>query len=190
MIALPLQGKALREGNSAFVDSNWNAYPNQWEVLWSKPRLSEEFLKAKIKEWLVPEFPDIMETDPQNREKPWKGQFLFRREDVEGKLSITLSNGIYVDSISLKPAMQNKIRRMAAIQNPVFYKNQAIGMANFSTSQWIYLGKDDLNGYIQIPRGLYEGLLERVKVAGIPYEVSDERQQGRPIEVSDRKSVV
>lgn len=186
LIALPLQGKALREGNSAFVDSNWNAYPNQWEVLWSKPRLSEEFLKAKIKEWLVPEFPDIMETDPQNREKPWKGQFLFRREDVEGKLSITLSNGIYVDSISLKPAMQNKIRRMAAIQNPVFYKNQAIGMANFSTSQWIYLGKDDLNGYIQIPRGLYEGLLERVKVAGIPYEVSDERQQGRPIEVSFR----
>ena len=27
LIALPLQGQALRKGNSAFIDSNWNAYP-------------------------------------------------------------------------------------------------------------------------------------------------------------------
>ena len=33
LIALPLQGKALRDGNSAFIDKNWNAYPNQWEAL-------------------------------------------------------------------------------------------------------------------------------------------------------------
>ena len=32
LIALPLQGQALRKGNSAFVDSNWNAYPHQWET--------------------------------------------------------------------------------------------------------------------------------------------------------------
>ena len=51
LIALPLQGRALREGNSAFVDENWNAYPDQWKVLWSKPRLSEEFLQLKLKEW-------------------------------------------------------------------------------------------------------------------------------------------
>lgn len=30
LIALPLQGQALKNGNSAFVDENWNAYPNQW----------------------------------------------------------------------------------------------------------------------------------------------------------------
>lgn len=30
LIALPLQGQALRQGNSAFVDEHWNAYPNQW----------------------------------------------------------------------------------------------------------------------------------------------------------------
>ena len=53
LIALPLQGKALQEGNSAFIDRNWNAYPNQWEALCSKPRLSKEFLELKIKEWSV-----------------------------------------------------------------------------------------------------------------------------------------
>ena len=30
LIALPLQGQALKNGNSAFVDKNWNAYPDQW----------------------------------------------------------------------------------------------------------------------------------------------------------------
>ena len=28
LIALPLQGQALKNGNSAFVDKNWNAYPD------------------------------------------------------------------------------------------------------------------------------------------------------------------
>ena len=30
---LPLQGRALKDGNSAFVDGNWNAYPDQWNAL-------------------------------------------------------------------------------------------------------------------------------------------------------------
>lgn len=50
LIALQLQGKALLDGNSAFVDGNWNAYPEQWEILFNKPRLSQEFLEEKIKE--------------------------------------------------------------------------------------------------------------------------------------------
>ena len=33
LIALPLQGQALKNGNSAFVDCNWNAYPDQWDIL-------------------------------------------------------------------------------------------------------------------------------------------------------------
>lgn len=30
LIALPLQGKALQDGNSAFIDGKWNAYSDQW----------------------------------------------------------------------------------------------------------------------------------------------------------------
>lgn len=36
LIALPLQGQALKNGNSAFVDENWNAYPDQWDALKEK----------------------------------------------------------------------------------------------------------------------------------------------------------
>ena len=107
----------------------------------------------------------------------------FNKNDVEGKLHIILSNGIYVDNTNLKAAMQNRIRRMAAISNPVFYKNQAIGTSNYDTARWIYLGKDHLSGYIQIPRGLQDELWENIKQADIDYEMEDERQQGRKINV-------
>ena len=183
LIALPLQGKALQDGNSAFIDGNWNAYPNQWETLFNKPRLSQEFLEEKIKEWSNI-IDDIAANAAENdREKPWNRMQHFNKNDVEGKLHIILSNGIYVDNTNLKAAMQNRIRRMAAISNPVFYKNQAIGTSNYDTARWIYLGKDHLSGYIQIPRGLQDELWENIKQADIDYEMEDERQQGRKINV-------
>ncbi|MCM1088853.1 MAG: hypothetical protein NC419_11900 [Muribaculaceae bacterium] len=181
LIALPLQGKALKDGNSAFIDSNWNAYPNQWEILWSKPRLSEEFIETKMREWAsYIEDIDTAENDG-DREKPWEKSRRFSSMDVDGKMRITLSNGIYVDSTNLKPALQNKIRRMAAISNPVYYKNQAIGISNYDTASRIYLGQDHLSGYIEIPRGLYDPLIENMEQAKMTYEIADERQAGRRI---------
>ena len=51
LIALPLQGKALHNGNSAFIDDDWNAFPDQWATLWKMPRLSQQQVEAYIAEW-------------------------------------------------------------------------------------------------------------------------------------------
>ena len=72
---------------------------------------------------------------------------------------------------------------MAAISNPIYYKNLAIGTSNYSTSKWISLGNDYLSGYIEIPRGLYGNLLENAKRAGIECRIEDERQMGKSIRV-------
>ena len=50
LIALPLQGRALRNGTSAFVDENWNAYPDQWGALKSARKLSVKEIEDKIAE--------------------------------------------------------------------------------------------------------------------------------------------
>ncbi len=52
LIALPLQGRALKDGNSAFVDENWNAYSDQWNALFRTTKLSKALIENKIKEWL------------------------------------------------------------------------------------------------------------------------------------------
>ncbi len=42
VVALSLLGRALKAGNSAFVDENWNAYEDQLKVLAGTKRLTRQ----------------------------------------------------------------------------------------------------------------------------------------------------
>ena len=183
LIALPLQGQALKEGNSAFVDENWNTYPDQWKVLLSKPKLSKEFMEDKIKEWktaMSNEAIEINEILEQDGEKPWDRTRDFLRCDVHGELRITLADGIYISAENLAPRIQNRIRELAAFCNPAFYKNLAMGLSNFANARYIYLGRDE-GGYIRIPRGLLEEVTARCDKAGIVNQICDERCLGNEV---------
>ena len=185
LVALPMQGQALRDGNSVFVDRHWNAYPDQWDILLNKTRkLEEEEIDIYIDQWKKELIQDqiIFNNDMNDRPKPWKKKQKFSQMDITGKLHIVLSNGIYVDTLNIMPRLQNQIRSMAAFDNPEFYKNRRMGYSNYYNHSVIYLGKDT-NGYIQIPRGLRETLIEQCKTAGIEYDILDEREKGRPIRV-------
>ena len=186
LIALPLQGKALKNGNSAFVDENWNAYPNQWEKLFQTKKLSLEEIEVLITKWKEELFIKQDQTDyvkEKNRTKPWKRNDRFVMSDVVGKLHIVLADGIYVDALNLKPRLQNQIRCMATFDNPIFYKNKRLGYSNYYNLSMIYMGQDT-EGYIRIPRGLLETLITECKNVGIEYEIDDQREKGRPIRVA------
>ena len=187
LIALPLQGQALKDGNSAFVDQNWNAYPDQWDVLLNHtPRLTPEDVERCILKWqteLAEDAGSFAAKSMQARPKPWKKTTRFFKEDVIGNLQIVLGDGVYVDTLNLMPRLQNQIRSLAAFDNPVFYKNKKLGYSNYYNFSSVYLGKD-VDGYIRIPRGLLETLTASCEDASIPYEISDQREKGRPIRVS------
>lgn len=107
LIALPLQGQALKEGNSAFVDENWNAYPEQWDILLSKTKLTLEFMEDKIEEWkadLPNRMAEATEVFDKEDGKPWDKVDYFCAQDVDGRILITLADGIYVDSSNLRPS--------------------------------------------------------------------------------------
>mgnify|MGYP002508999784 FL=1 len=72
---------------------------------------------------------------------------------------------------------------MAAFDNPVFYKNKRLGYSNYYNSSMVYMG-EDIDGYIKIPRGLLENVINECKKTGILYDIEDEREKGRPIRVS------
>ncbi|WP_295090849.1 TOTE conflict system archaeo-eukaryotic primase domain-containing protein [uncultured Catenibacterium sp.] len=186
LVALPLQGQALRQGNSAFVDENWNAYYDQWKLLSKVHQLTKSEIEEYIYKWkeelLIPQGLLII-ADQGKRVKPWKKDENFHSEDVIEKLSIVLADGIYVDTLNLKPRIQNQIRRLAAFDNPVFYKNHNLGYSNWNQPRVIYLG-EDINDYIKIPRGLLETLLNKCDSSNIAYEISDKREKGKPINVS------
>lgn len=186
LIALPLQGQALKRGNSAFVDENWNAYPNQWDSLFNKTeKLSMEDLERYMTKWqkeLAEASGMLAGVDINSRPKPWKKKCEFVKGDVVGKLHMILSNGVYIDTLNLMPRIQNQIRSLAAFDNPEFYKNKRLGYSNYYNFSAVYLGKD-IDGYIQVPRGLKERIIEECNKAGIITDISDQREKGHPIRV-------
>ena len=188
LVALPLQGQALKAGNSAFVDENWNAFPDQWGKLFETARLTREDVERLTFRWQT-ELSGNREAsfyaDPKKRPKPWNRKEEFVRSDVTGRLHIVLADGVYVDALNLQPRLQNQIRALAAFDNPVFYKNKRLGYSNYYNFSTVYLG-EDTEGYIKIPRGLLETLTQKCEQAGIVYDVEDHREKGRPIRVSFR----
>ncbi len=186
LIALPFQGQALKKGNSAFIDEKWNVIKDQWGTLESIRRMSPSDILNILSKWgisAVEKVKGSTDIDVKGDKKPWERNKPFNPEDVDGDVRIIFSNSIYIHSGNLKPRIQNQIRKMAAFSNPIFYRNKAIGISNFTTSRIIYLGEDD-GGYKCIPRGLKEILTERLEEAGIKYKITDERNAGREIDVS------
>jgi len=180
LIALPLQGVALRNGNSAFVDQDWKPIPDQWATLFSTQKLSTKTVENCIKQWNIPE--ENPSCFLSEETKPWERRKEFHREDVDGELHLTLANRLYIETANLKPRIQNQLRRMAAIQNPVFYRNQAMGLSNHANSRYLYLGEDD-DGFLCIPRGVLDTLLKRCKEADIPVRIEDKSASGKPLNV-------
>ena len=186
LIALPLQGQALKQGNSAFVDENWNAYPDQWKILFSKKKLSKQWIEEKVKEWNIKHSTNqiaLLDILENTDEKPWNMTNQFISKDVDGLMEITLSDAIYVKKDNLMPRIQNRIRELAAFSNPIFYKNQAMSLSNFNQARYIYLGKD-IDRYIRIPRGLLDHLLEACHKGNIQIELHDKRCIGKEINVA------
>ena len=123
LVALPLQGQALKHGNSAFIDENWNAYPNQWDCLKTVKRLSIETVEEKIKEWSAggilgslnnESYTNAMTSDDS---KPWeKSKTPLHKEDVSSVVDIVIADKVYINTQNMKPRMQNALRRMAAFR--------------------------------------------------------------------------
>ena len=194
LIALPLQGRALRNGNSAFVDESWNTYKDQWKRLRETRRLSEKEVDDLIKQWCPDDDAmsifqnDVVEDTAAGQTPLLFGQTPastnrdFHAEDADGSVKIILSDGIYVNKKGLKNRMQNAIRRIAAYSNPQFFQTLKLGFSTKDTPRIVYNGYDE-GDYIVIPRGCYDELISQLSVAGVRYDVVDKRQKGRKIDI-------
>ena len=184
LVALPLQGRALKKGNSAFVDEAWNAYPDQWQALKSIRRLNKDEVAAFIQKWNTEAYEEPLITTYREDKKltrPWRKDDFFHSNDVIGdELHIVLDDGVYVDALNLLPRIQNQIKSMATIDNPEFYKNLRTGRSNYYNFRAISMWSDT-EGYIKIPRGILEKLAQRCDESKIHCTIEDNRSFGRPI---------
>lgn len=179
VIALPLQGMALKTGNSAFVDENWNAYEDQLKVLTETKRLTRKEIEDYLSLWYSSGITDVNDCN----ESPWDKNLEIETASVNGVVHIVLADRIYIDSTGMTNKARRQLRRMATFSNKQYFQNQAMDMPNYDESRFIYLGSDE-GKYIVLPRGICDKLLKAFDKAGIKYEIEDKRREGRKLNIS------
>jgi superfamily II DNA or RNA helicase len=113
-----------------------------------------------------------------------------RRERlIEGPLprsvQVVRANLVYVEKKDLPPAMLNRLLRLAAFQNPEFYKAQAMRLWTYDKPRVIACGQDFAQ-HIAVPRGCLTETLALLEAHKIRPEIRDERFAGTPIEAEFR----
>jgi superfamily II DNA or RNA helicase len=192
LIALPLQKIPRRSDNSVFVDDHLAPFPDQWTYLAGIARMEPFALERLVRSlerngnvvgvrmsladndsgedpWLLP---------PSRRlpEKPVAGPF---PESVR----VVRANLLFIEKKGLPEAMLDRLNRLAAFQNPEFYKAQAMRLPTYDKPRVIGCA-EELPQFLALPRGLLdevELLLSRHKITA---RVDDERSAGKPINVA------
>jgi len=191
LIALPLQHGPRESGNSVFVDDHLQPYDDQWAFLSLIKRLTPDEAQGLLRK--VYPTGDVINvrhgaSDYDGASDPWllppSGRIADRPipEPLPPNISITLGNLIYVEKIDLPNVFLDRLMRLAAFQNPEFYRAQAMRLSTFGKPRVIACAEDLLH-HIALPRGLLKEVLDLFESHRIEVEVTDHRSGGVPVEV-------
>ncbi|MGD8513752.1 MAG: restriction endonuclease subunit R, partial [Deltaproteobacteria bacterium] len=190
LIALPLQKEPREEGNTVFLDKRFVPYPDQWVFLSSiKPMMRSE-VEAVVNQASTRGgiLGVRMVATNEDDSEPWLDPPSRHRRElpISGPLpkqiELILGNQVYVKKKILPPGLQNRLIRLAAFQNPEFYKAQAMRFPTFDKPRIIHCC-EEFPKYIGLPRGCLEEVISLLESFGIRTVVKDERFEGRQIDI-------
>jgi superfamily II DNA or RNA helicase len=189
LIALPLQKLPRNLGNSVFLDDSFHPYADQWAFLESIHRIPIDALAALLQE-IMPEGNmvgvHLALPDEQEGEIPWLWRPSRKRkesiimEPLPSSVRVVLSNLLYIEKQALPSAMLDRLLRIAAFQNPEFYKAQAMRLSTYGKPRVISCG-ESFPEHVGLPRGCLEEVVAVFKAHRVKVELRDERTTGHPI---------
>ncbi len=186
LIALPLQKLPRENGGSVFVDDALKPYANQWAFLASVQCMAPHDIEPTILRATGGSHPlDVTFITEEDQQEPWKRTTPAKQRlpgPMPASLTVTLANLLYFDKASLPQALANRLIRLAAFQNPEFYKAQAMRLSVWDEPRVIGCAENFPN-QIALPRGCLDAASELLRENGIRYELRDERFIGEPLEV-------
>jgi hypothetical protein len=188
LIALPLQRRAREGGNSVFIDKELRPYDDQWAFLSSLPRFSADTATRIVGEAeargrvLAVRMP----VEDEDADEPWRMAPSRRRDSAQfgdplpKKISIVLADQIYVDRTALPPAMTARLIRLAAFQNPEFYRAQSMRLPTFDKLRIISCAELHAR-HVGLPRGCLDETVDLVRALGPEVALQDHRSAGAPL---------
>jgi superfamily II DNA or RNA helicase len=184
LIALPLQKGPREQGRSVFVDDDLRPYADQWAFLSSIQLLSPHDIEPTVVRATGGGHPlDVTFIDDEDLATPWKRASSASKKlagPMPPSLTVTLANGIYFEKAQLPQALANRLIRLAAFQNPEFYKAQAMRLSVWDKPRVIG-SAENYPQHIALPRGCLEAARALLRDSGIHCELRDERYAGEPV---------
>lgn len=191
LIALPLQKLARDRGNTIFLDESLEPYADQWSFLSRIERLDRTKLEHLVADAdrhggvigvRVPSL-DEDDSDPWTFSPSRAPKTTPIKGELPEQLEVVLANEIYVPSEGLSPALRNRLLRLAAFQNPEFYRAQAMRLPTYDKPRVIACAEEHPH-HLSLPRGCLQDLRDLLDELGIRLLVRDERCAGQPLDVS------
>ncbi len=186
LIALPLQKKPREQGYSIFVDDALQPYPDQWAFLASIQPMCVQDIEPMILLITGNKHPlDVTFISDEDLREPWKqpdSKSNKLTDPMPESVNITLANMIYIEKEPLPPPLINRLIRLAAFQNPEFYKAQAMRFPVWDKPRVIGCA-ENFPQHIGLPRGCLEAILSLLHDNGIRCELQDERFSGNPVDI-------
>jgi superfamily II DNA or RNA helicase len=187
LIALPLQKLPRESGCSVFVDDELRPYPDQWAFLASIQPMAAHDIDPTILRATGGVHPlDVTFIDDEDLATPWKRETASTRKlagPMPKSLTVTLANMIYFEKAQLPQVLANRLIRLAAFQNPEFYKAQAMRMSVWDKPRVIG-NAENYPHHIALPRGCLDAAFDLLRDNGITCDLREERFSGEPIDVS------
>lgn len=182
LIALPLQGKARKAGNSVFVDDQFLPFQDQWTYLYNVRKIDEDTVDALLTQHQQEDF-GTLATSSEN--KPWEIPVVqdVSQEDFNGRLIIHKSDRIYIPLKSISDKASNHLKHIAAFKNPEFYSKQAMRISTYNIPR-IICRADFTDEYLAMPRGCEDAIIDMLYSLKIDYEIVDNTNHGKPIGVT------
>lgn len=182
LIALPLQGKARKAGNSVFVDEQFLPFQDQWTYLYNVRKIDEGTVDTLLIQHQQEDF-GTLATSSEN--KPWEIPVIqdVTQEDFNGRLIIHKSDRIYIPLKSISDKVSNHLKHIAAFKNPEFYSKQAMRISTYNIPR-IICRADFTDEYLAMPRGCEDAIINMLYSLKIDYEIVDNTNYGKPIGVT------
>lgn len=181
LVALPLQGQARRNGNSVFVDEDFQPFPDQWAFLLGINKLPE----ATVDHILQKHASASIELTKSSEEKPWETPkpASIAKSDFPPSMTLTRANMLYIPLSCLSAKAVNYFKRMAAFHNPEFYAKQGMRLSTYDVPRIISCA-ELTDSYLALPRGCEDDVVGVLKTNNIDYYIDDKTCHGRAIDVS------
>ncbi len=101
-------------------------------------------------------------------------------ESLPERAHAVLAQKLFVEKTGLPSSMIDAIKRLAAFQNPEFYKRQSMRLSTASTPRVITCA-EDLPEHVGLPRGCHGALETLLREHGVTLDIDDQRIAGSAV---------